>query len=185
MTQTKTRYGNGKTWCLRRRRKKPPRPESRAVAFARFATPLLKKEHDYLTRPERVVRVDVPRTSTAHKVTGDHADMARYWAFTDTPRPESFREDAALAAAAFPEGADPDGEKARRLFRDVASAAESGHDFASRWLGDHEQALGASGGTWACRADSFPVRTSRRRRRRRRRSRPSAPRASFPPTSTR
>ena len=127
-------------------KKKPPRPESRAVAFARFATPLLKKEHDYLTRPERVVRVDVPRTSAAHKVTGDHADMARYWAFTDTPRPESFREDAALAAFAFPEGADPDGEKARRLFRDVASAAESGHDFASRWLGDHEQALGSERG---------------------------------------
>ena len=63
----------------------------RAVAFARFAAPLLAKEHEYLTRPERVVRVDVPRTSAAHKVTGDHADMARYWAFTDTPRPESFR----------------------------------------------------------------------------------------------
>ena len=61
-------------------------------------------------------------------MTGDHADMARYWAFTDTPRPESFREDAALAASAFPEAADPDGEKARRgIFTDVASAAESGH----------------------------------------------------------
>ena len=127
-------------------KRKPPRPESRAVALARFATPLLKKEHDYLTRAERVVRVDVPRTSAAHKITGDFADMARYWAFTDQPRPESFREDTELALAAFPEGADPDGEKKRRLFRDVASAAESGHDFASRWLGDPEQALGSESG---------------------------------------
>ena len=127
-------------------KRKPPRPESRAVAFARFAAPLLAKEHEYLTRPERVVRVDVPRTSAAHKVTGDHADMARYWAFTDAPRPESFREDVELASRAFPESTDPDGEKKRRLFRDVASAAESGHDFASRWLGDYDQALGSERG---------------------------------------
>ena len=127
-------------------KRKPPRPESRAFAFARRAMPLLAKEHAYLTRPERVVRVDVPRTSAAHEVTGDHADMARYWAYTDAPRPESFREDTELASRAFPEGTDPDGEKRRRLFRDVASAAESGHDFASRWLGDHEQALGSERG---------------------------------------
>ena len=110
---------------LRRRRNANRCAWSRAVALARFATPLLKKEHDYLTRAERVVRVDVPRTSAAHKITGDYADMARYWAFTDQPRPESFREDTELALAAFPEGADPDGEKKRRLFRDVASAAET------------------------------------------------------------
>tara|TARA_B110000261_G_scaffold38158_1_gene44501 strand:- start:10419 stop:11417 length:999 start_codon:yes stop_codon:yes gene_type:complete len=42
-------------------------------------------------------------------------------------------------------GLDDDAEK-KKLFRDVASAAESGHDFGSRWLGDSDDAGGTEKG---------------------------------------
>ena len=166
-------------------KQKKPRPQTKAVTFARYALPLLLKgncafpksrspclpilvpegritsdclrntryerltlffvrikEYAYLTKPERVVRVEVPRTSKAHKITGDFVELARYWAFTDQPRPESWREDVELAEKS---GLDDDAEK-KKLFRDVASAAESGHDFGSRWLGDSDDAGGTEKG---------------------------------------
>ena len=60
--------------------------------------------------------------------------LSRYYAAWDQPRPESYREDAALA-----EGL-PAAARAA-LLRNVASAAESGWDFSSRWM-----APGAEGG---------------------------------------
>ena len=132
-------------------KQKKPRPQTKAVTFARYALPLLLKgncafpksrspclpilvpegrntsdclrntryerltlffvrikEYAYLTKPERVVRVEVPRTSKAHKITGDFVELARYWAFTDQPRPESWREDVELAEKS---GLDDDAEK--------------------------------------------------------------------------
>ena len=70
--------------------------------------------------------------------TATHA-MYRYWAYTDEPRPESWREDVDVCANC--ESIDAK----RRIYRDVASAAESGHDFGSRWLataGEDEVAPG-------------------------------------------
>tara|TARA_B110000977_G_scaffold142731_3_gene181229 strand:+ start:40094 stop:42256 length:2163 start_codon:yes stop_codon:yes gene_type:complete len=124
-------------------KQKRPRPQTKAIGLIRYALPLLLKEYQYLTKPERVVRVDVPLTSKAHKTTGDFVDLSRYWAFTDQPRPESFREDVELAKSA---GVLDDEEKRKRLYRDVASAAESGHDFGSRWLGDADYAGGTERG---------------------------------------
>ena len=49
------------------------------------------------------------------------------------PRVEAYREDAATAARAGHARGSP---AAARLFADIASAAESGWDFSSRWLGD-------------------------------------------------
>jgi alpha,alpha-trehalase len=57
--------------------------------------------------------------------------MARYFADFFKPRPESYREDAELA-----EHLDP--VAAAQLFCDIASAAESGWDFSSRWFADGE-----------------------------------------------
>ncbi|GLC63410.1 hypothetical protein PLESTF_000033300 [Pleodorina starrii] len=54
--------------------------------------------------------------------------LSRYHAELYEPRPESFREDVALAAAAGLSG-----QEAATLYCDVASAAESGWDFSSRW----------------------------------------------------
>ncbi|MBX3737020.1 MAG: hypothetical protein KF715_10045 [Candidatus Didemnitutus sp.] len=78
----------------------------------------LAAEHDYWmdrAAPTRHV-VELP----------DGAVLNRYWDQLETPRPEAFRRDEALAARANR----PRGE----LFRDLRSAAESGWDFSSRWL---------------------------------------------------
>ena len=93
------------------------------AALATRALPTLISEWEYLTRPERTVRVRSRRDPSAtHR-------MYRYWAYTDTPRPESWREDTDLIENQPP-------AVAKRISRDVASAAESGHDFGSRWLAD-------------------------------------------------
>lgn len=60
---------------------------------------------------------------------GHRHSLSRYWAAWDQPRPESWREDAQLAQGLPP-------AEAARLWRDVASAAESGWDFSSRWFVD-------------------------------------------------
>ncbi len=58
----------------------------------------------------------------------DGSILNRYWDIHDTPRPESYREDKALAEQAAVEP--------RNLFRNLRAAAESGWDFSSRWLKD-------------------------------------------------
>jgi hypothetical protein len=64
-------------------------------------------------------------------------EIHSYWAEWFEPRPESRREDeatAAEAAAAAPPGAEVAAR--RRAWHALATAAESGWDFSSRWLGD-------------------------------------------------
>jgi alpha,alpha-trehalase len=58
----------------------------------------------------------------------DGAILNRYYDARATPRDESYREDAALAAAASRPAGD--------LYRDIRAAAESGWDFSSRWMSD-------------------------------------------------
>ncbi|KHJ91067.1 alpha,alpha-trehalase, partial [Oesophagostomum dentatum] len=55
--------------------------------------------------------------------------LYRYRVVTDSPRPESYREDIE-SAAHLHEEADK-----QRLWGDIAAAAESGRDFSSRWFG--------------------------------------------------
>jgi alpha,alpha-trehalase len=81
---------------------------------------VLAREYDYWmdgSAPTRHV-VELP----------DGSRLNRYWDQLDTPRPEAYRRDVELAARA----AQPQAE----LFRHLRSAAESGWDFSSRWLGD-------------------------------------------------
>ena len=55
--------------------------------------------------------------------------LNRYWDDRPEPRPESYREDHALAAPLQP-------AQRERLYRDLRAAAESGWDFSSRWMRD-------------------------------------------------
>lgn len=64
----------------------------------------------------------------------DGSQLNRYWDRQDTPRPESFVIDEALAARRPSATA----EETKRLYRDLRSAAESGWDFSSRWFADGE-----------------------------------------------
>jgi alpha,alpha-trehalase len=59
----------------------------------------------------------------------DGSLLNRYWDARETPRDESFAEDEATARAATD-------RPAAEVYRDLRSAAESGWDFSSRWLGD-------------------------------------------------
>ena len=105
------------------------------AALAARSLPTLAREWEHLTGPRRTVRVRSRRDPTA-----THA-MYRYWAYTDEPRPESWREDVDVCANC--ESIDAK----RRIYRDVASAAESGHDFGSRWLVTAGEDEVAPGGT--------------------------------------
>lgn len=55
----------------------------------------------------------------------DGSMMNHYWDESDTPRPESFKEDVALADAA---------KDKKIMYRHLRAAAESGWDFSSRWF---------------------------------------------------
>jgi alpha,alpha-trehalase len=57
----------------------------------------------------------------------DKTDMLnRYFDDKDTPRPEAYREDVAIASKS--------GRKANEVYRDLRAGAESGWEFSSRWL---------------------------------------------------
>lgn len=90
--------------------------ETRARAFTAAALPLLEVELEWWRRERSV----------------EGLGLSFYSAATTVPRPESWREDAALCGAAAERGAS--NASIATLMRSVAAAAESGWDFSSRWL---------------------------------------------------
>jgi alpha,alpha-trehalase len=100
-------------------------PDDEAKAFARYL-PQLKKEYAFWMEGEETLR-----PGTAHRrvvALPDGSILNRYWDDRDTARDESYREDTILARSS--------GRQARRLFRNLRAAAESGWDFSSRWFAD-------------------------------------------------
>lgn len=75
--------------------------------------PQLEKERGFWMRGGRTATLS------------DGAVLNRYWDESDTPRPESFKEDVTLALAA---------KDKKRMYRNLRAAAESGWDFSSRWF---------------------------------------------------
>ncbi len=69
--------------------------------------------------------------------------LNRYWDNSDTPRPESYREDVELAATSM--------QRSPQVYRNIRAAAESGWDFSSRWFGDK------TGFASICTTDILPV----------------------------
>lgn len=87
------------------------------------ALPILIQEHKYWTSgPKQVTIVDGK---------GRKHSLSRYYANWKAPRPESFTIDMEVADG-VPKN------KQEFLYHDIASAAESGWDFGSRWLRDEE-----------------------------------------------
>ena len=96
-----------------------------AAAYAKYL-PALRTEHAFWMHGEQGLK---PGQAVEHVVAlPDGAILNRYWDASDTPRDESYREDAELAAASA--------RPAAELYRDIRSAAESGWDFSSRWFAD-------------------------------------------------
>ncbi|MBC7903559.1 MAG: alpha,alpha-trehalase TreF [Gemmatimonadaceae bacterium] len=58
----------------------------------------------------------------------DGSVLNRYWDDSDTPRPESYREDVELAKTS--------GRPVQEMYRHLRAGAESGWDFSSRWFED-------------------------------------------------
>ena len=90
---------------------------------------ILEKEYAFWMKGKKSLFDREP----AHKrvvLMPDGSVLNRYWDDLAEPRPESFREDSLLAAAAV--------KYRRGLYRDLRAACESGWDFSSRWLRDHK-----------------------------------------------
>ncbi|KAH7388450.1 hypothetical protein KP509_16G076300 [Ceratopteris richardii] len=87
------------------------------------ALPILVEEHSYWTSgPKQVTILD----GSGHEHT-----LSRYYANWKAPRPESYINDVQIAAGVSV-------NKQEALYHDIATAAESGWDFGSRWLRDEE-----------------------------------------------
>ncbi|KAG0474332.1 hypothetical protein HPP92_014018 [Vanilla planifolia] len=92
------------------------------LVFAKKALPLLIKEHLFWNSGfHRVVIQDLQ---------GREHSLSRHYAFWDTPRPESATIDKE-SASKLPSDSDKEA-----FYRQVASAAETGWDFSSRWMRD-------------------------------------------------
>src|SRR5580692_11814553 len=100
-------------------------PGDASAAFAHYL-PQLRREYAFWMEGERELR---PHTAHRRVVAmPDGSVLNRFWDDQDTPRDESYREDAELARSS--------GRPAPQLFRDIRAAAESGWDFGSRWFAD-------------------------------------------------
>jgi len=96
-----------------------------ASSYAGFLREL-KREYEFWMQGADRLR---PGAAHRHVVAlPDGSILNRYWDDRDTPRDESYREDAELARTSH--------RNAQQLFRDIRATAESGWDFSSRWFAD-------------------------------------------------
>ncbi|KAL3152867.1 hypothetical protein ABBQ38_012177 [Trebouxia sp. C0009 RCD-2024] len=88
--------------------------------FLAYALPLLVSEHVYWTAAPK--QVTVAADSGSYK-------LSRFYADWFAPRPESYLED-------FKSAQGMSSSQQQQLWHDLASGAESGMDFSSRWFGN-------------------------------------------------
>ena len=92
------------------------------LKMLRETPPLLIKEHKYMISNLRTVRV--------RGKDGRMHELTRYNVDAQGPRAESFKEDMGAIKGL-------ESEKMKQMFSEIATMAESGWDFSSRWLKDH------------------------------------------------
>ncbi|XP_078447846.1 trehalase 1 [Wolffia australiana] len=92
------------------------------LMFVKKSLPYLLKEHKFWGSEIHELKIRDSR-GHIHKVN-------RYYAMWNKPRPESGTTDVASAAGI------PDGPEKEAFYREVASTAESGWDFSTRWMSD-------------------------------------------------
>ena len=89
------------------------------ASFVTHLLPTMEKEFNYWVMHHKI-NVDV---------NGQTYELYRYRAGSNVPRPESYQQDVDVANnSSFPDK--------QLLYRDLASAAESGQDFSTRWFKD-------------------------------------------------
>ncbi|CAI5965879.1 unnamed protein product [Closterium sp. NIES-65] len=109
-----------------------------AESLLREALPVLVREHEFWTQAPHGITV-------YHPPSGRSFNLSRYYAMWTRPRPESFPQDTETARLASqrplehlhhttsPRGTS---QVQAALFRELATVAESGWDFSSRWMRD-------------------------------------------------
>ncbi|GER34638.1 trehalase [Striga asiatica] len=93
--------------------------ETHDLEFVKFALPALLKEYEFWTSGVHNVIV---RDSK-----GSNQSLSRYYASWNQPRPESYTIDKETASK-VPSKCKP------KLYREIATTAETGWDFSSRWM---------------------------------------------------
>jgi len=86
----------------------------------------LQKEYDFWMKGSKEITVQNPLLNRV-VLMRDGNILNHYWDENDTPRPEAFKDDSALAGS---------GKDKKKTFRHLRAAAESGWDFSSRWFKD-------------------------------------------------
>ena len=97
-------------------------------ASTRFL-PALKREYAFWMEGAEGLK---PGEARLRVVGLEGGTLNRYWDEKEAPRPESYKEDRALAVRAANERK----RKAGDVYRDLRAGAESGWDFSSRWFTD-------------------------------------------------
>uniref|UniRef100_A0A915CMS6 Trehalase n=1 Tax=Ditylenchus dipsaci TaxID=166011 RepID=A0A915CMS6_9BILA len=105
------------------------------IEFIRSVLPTLERVNHKLVVNNRLVtklgaRVLGHKRAVKVEKGGQMHDLYQYRTESNVPRPESYREDITLTKQ-LTKTSDK-----RQVWRDIASAAESGWDFSSRWLND-------------------------------------------------
>nr|QCU55074.1 trehalase [Camellia fraterna] len=90
------------------------------IDFARKSSPALLKEHKFWNSEIHSVRI--------HDAEGCNRTLSRYYAMWNKPRPESSTIDIETASKLMNDSAK------QHLYRELASTAESGWDFSTRWM---------------------------------------------------
>ncbi|MDB5012736.1 MAG: neutral trehalase [Daejeonella sp.] len=89
--------------------------------------PQLLAEHKFWMSGSQKLSINNPTFKRVVYI-DEHTVLNRYWDENDTPRPEAYREDMAIAESAH--------AKKEITFRNIRAAVESGWDFGGRWLKD-------------------------------------------------
>jgi alpha,alpha-trehalase len=92
-------------------------------SLLKTALPVLLQEHKFWTTDPHIVLLE-DSGCNVHQ-------LSRYWARWDSPRPESSTTDTNVTAGLST-------SRQKQLYHDIATAAESGWDFSSRWMQDQE-----------------------------------------------
>jgi alpha,alpha-trehalase len=100
--------------------------ESKGKSVLSTYLPVLQKEYDFWMDGQATLTASQPAYRRVVRL-ADGVVLNRYYDDKDTPRPESYKEDVALAKNAK----DP-----QQLYRHIRAGAESGWDFSSRWFRD-------------------------------------------------
>ncbi|KAG6548660.1 hypothetical protein Mapa_009814 [Marchantia paleacea] len=94
------------------------------VGLLEKAVPILIKEHGFWT--------SAPHSVSVVDAQGNQHSLSRYYANWNSPRPESYVYDREVAESV----STATKEETAQLYNDIATGAETGWDFSSRWMAD-------------------------------------------------